>query len=75
MNFGDALELLKQYGHVRRAGWNGPGQKVYMASGLVHGQTPLNPVFVLQNAQGFHQPGWLPSMGDMLAGDWEIASE
>lgn len=75
MNFGQALEMLEDFKHVRRAGWNGPGQHVYMAAGIVHNQIPLNPVFVLCNAQGYHQPGWVPSMGDMLAKDWENAAE
>lgn len=81
MNFGEALELLKPGARcLRRAGWNGKGQHVYLedgytqkiGDGVFKGSSRVYlPVLVLFNAQGQHQPGWLPSMGDLMADDWE----
>lgn len=74
MNFGEALAALKNKQRVARAGWNGKGQLVYMMTfreALQH----LQPCFVLHNAQGLDQPGWVPSMGDLLAEDWQIVTE
>ena len=71
MKFGQALEELKAGQHVAREGWNGKNQYVYMQ----HFNFPhenLQPCFVLHNAQGLDQPGWVPSMGDMLAEDWVV---
>ena len=31
------------------------------------------PYFALFNAQGKWQPGWVASVSDLLANDWEIA--
>jgi hypothetical protein len=68
MTFGDALEVLKEGNAVARTGWNGKGQYAYM-----HKFNDLvEPCFILKNAQGKYQPGWVPSMGDMLATDWEV---
>lgn len=66
MIFGTALEEVKTGKHIRRTGWNGPGQYVWMQS-----FPGFEPVFVIRNAQGKQQPGWLPSMGDLRADDWE----
>jgi len=31
------------------------------------------PYFALKNVQGKWQPGWVPSTGDLLAEDWQVA--
>jgi hypothetical protein len=81
-DFGGALAALKAGQCVQRAGWNGKGQHVYLeehlsftiGAGVFQGQRrTYKPVFVLFNAQGEHQPGWVPSQGDLLAEDWKIA--
>jgi hypothetical protein len=77
MKFGQALDALFESKRIKRSGWNGANQCVYMATGLATTEfslepVQLKPVFVLRNAQGEHQPGWIPSMGDMMADDWEI---
>lgn len=74
MTFSQALEKLKDKQCVARAGWNGAGQYVYLVEGLRHNEIEFEPVFVIRNAQGKHQPGWLPSMGDLMAGDWELVN-
>ena len=68
MKFGKALEEMEQGNRVCRTGWNGKGQYVYLAQ-----LTPdTESVFIIRNAQGQKQPGWLASQGDMKATDWEV---
>ena len=77
MNFGQAIELLKNGGRAARAGWNGKGMYIYLErlqrvhDGVV---TEFEPCIVMFTAQGLHQPGWLASQADMLAEDWEVVS-
>lgn len=83
MKFGEALEIVKTGSQsIRRAGWNGKGQHVYLeehlgftiGDGVFKGQRrEYLPVLILFNSQQQHQPGWLPSMGDLMADDWEVA--
>lgn len=67
MTFGEVWELAKAGSRIRRTGWNGPGQYVWLERGF-EGFQPVN---IIRNAQGQLQPGWLPSMGDLMADDWE----
>lgn len=85
LTFGDALELIKDGKQVTRAGWNAPGQFVYLlpgsklqaAAGYGFGEYIGEPEFVqtivLRNAQGKLVVGWVPSTGDLFANDWIIA--
>lgn len=81
MTFGQALDLLKSGSRLRRAGWNGAGQFVFMMeqNGQAyvfkgeHDPLELAPVLALKNAQNVVQPGWVPSQGDLFAADWQIA--
>lgn len=66
MKFGEAFDHVEEGKSIRRAGWNGAGQFVWLQT-----FPGYEPVFVIRNAQGKHQPGWLPSMGDLRADDWE----
>ena len=68
MKFGQALDELEKGNAVARAGWNGKNQYVYMSQ--IHER--LEPCFILKNAQDKFQPGWVLSMGDMRADDWEV---
>jgi Protein of unknown function (DUF2829) len=79
MNFGDAIQAMKDGKMVRRAGWNGKGMHLYLEDGFtmpirggVHaGATrTYEPVIVMYTVQQKHQPGWLASQADMLADDW-----
>lgn len=84
-DFSDALMWLKEGKRVQRAGWNGKGQFVEiwrMAEGLSwptgphpSQHVPMKSCFVLVNAQGEAQPGWVPSMGDLMATDWQVYVE
>jgi hypothetical protein len=86
MNFGEAIQALKDDRWVRRAGWNGKNMHLYLENMLyrvmpradVKGKITYGavekyePCIVMFTAQGKHQPGWLASQADMLAGDWEV---
>lgn len=88
MNFGQAVERLKEDRKVARQGWNGKGQWVvlmpalFLDSSIVNGRTSKHlgkgvdldsqPYFALHTAQGKWQPGWVPSTSDVLAEDWEV---
>lgn len=86
MNFGQALEALKEGKKVARTNWNGKGQWVAMMPALYLDKSVINartqkyigtetdldsqPYFVLWTAQSKWQPGWVPSTSDLLAEDW-----
>lgn len=82
MTFSEALEQAIKGKSIKRSGWNGVNQHVYVedgytqtiGDGVFKGHDRVYaPVLVLFNAQGVHQPGWVPSQGDMFASDWDIA--
>lgn len=68
MTFGEAIVVMKTGGKVSREGWNGKGMYVYLWE-----PPGMEPVIVLFNAQGKHQPGWVAAQPDILATDWGIA--
>ena len=79
MDFGKALEKLKDGGKVRRKGWNGKGIFLFLAYGedltncLFKEQEPkCIDSICMYTAQGTVCVGWLASQADMLAEDWEI---
>lgn len=80
MNFGEAIEALKQGKCVQRAGWNGKNMHIYLDEGgkySIHGgahKREYSPCIVMYTAQGTHQPGWLASQPDMLSTDWQIVT-
>ncbi|MNC74578.1 hypothetical protein D3C87_1786390 [compost metagenome] len=78
MNFGQAVESLKQGGRVARSGWNGkgmwlvlilPGNSVHTSSA---GGFPMQPCIGMKTAANDMQPGWLASQADILAEDWSV---
>lgn len=81
MNFGQAIEALKQGEKATRAGWNGKGMYLlYVPSekwgiiseiGLNIPKENLLPWIGLKTADRHFVP-WLASQTDMLAEDWEI---
>ena len=85
MNFGQAIEALKECKRVARAGWNGKGMFLFLVSGSnsVVNREPLlsimgegtmvtyRPHIDMKDAEGKVVP-WLASQTDMLAEDWQI---
>ena len=85
MNFGQAIEALKEGKRVARAWWNGKGMFLFLVSGsnFVVNREPLlsimgegtmvtyRPHIDMKDAEGKVVP-WLASQTDMLAEDWQI---
>ncbi len=87
MTFGHALVALEADERVCRVGWNGKGMFVALISAKTHPATPKTiawlgndeplvnpPHFVLYNAAGEWQQGWVPSVSDLLAKDWMVVN-
>lgn len=85
MNFSDALEKIKDGHCLKRSGWNGKDQFVYLVAGsdFEVNRAPLDaimeagtPVSYRPHIDMKYQDGsfgvWLASMGDLLSDDWEI---
>ena len=82
MNFGQAIEALKEGKRVKRAGWNGKNQYVELATSISYKNANGEIINCEHEAIGNKalafigtsgvQMGWLASQADMLAEDWEI---
>lgn len=83
MNFGQALERLKQGKKVAREGWNGKGMWIVMLRGsnhkVTHGDYQVNTIIFdgeclpwigIKTADNCFLP-WVASQSDMLAEDWQ----
>ena len=78
MDFGGALELLKEGKKLSRIGWNGKGLWLELQRPDEHSKMTLPYIYInyptdAQNTPGARVP-WLASQTDMLAEDWEIVS-
>jgi hypothetical protein len=83
MNFGEALEQLKQNQKVSRAGWNGKNQFVYyvpeahykaqtdVARKTFGEEVPYRAYLALKTEQN-DIAMWTPSVSDVLAEDWQV---
>ena len=84
MNFGEALEALKAGKKVARAGWNGKGQYIELATNISYMNASGQIVNCEHDAIGNKaiafvgtsgvQMGWLASQADMLAEDWLVVA-
>lgn len=85
MTFGDAIYAMKMGERVRRHGWNGKSQYVFLADDVeFHTDADISefsgnadgvrvfPMYVLRTENGDMQPGWLASQRDMMENDWEV---
>ena len=87
MNFGQALELLKQGKKVARQGWNGKGQFIYyvpdgrypartdVAKEIMaeDGKVSYRAYLAIKTVQGDVVP-WVASQTDLIEEDWvEVA--
>lgn len=78
MNFGEALEILKEGGQVHRSGWNGKGLWLE-----VHNPDPeidnslmtLPYIYINYPPDAINTPDarvpWLASQTDLMAEDWK----
>ena len=70
MNFGQAIEALKEGKKVAREGWNGKNMHLELQRPDERSKMTLPYIFMF-TAQGGNVP-WLASQTDMLAEDWTI---
>lgn len=83
MNFGQALEALKEGQKITRKGWNGQGMFAYYvppasypaqteaAKKTFGDSVPYRAYLALKTAQN-DIATWNPSTSDVLAEDWEV---
>jgi hypothetical protein len=88
MTFGEALELVKNGGRVRRRNWNGRGMFIFLVPGsrFTVNRPPLLGIYPpgtvidyqshidMRTVDGSIVP-WLASQTDLLAEDWEQYGE
>ena len=82
MNFGKAINLLKEGKKIRRKGWNDKNQYIELATNIsyknadgeiinINHKTIGNKAIAFIGTSGV-QIGWLASQSDMLSDDWEL---
>ncbi|EEM02211.1 MULTISPECIES: DUF2829 domain-containing protein [Bacillus] len=84
MNFGQAIEAVKEGNKIARKGWNGKGMFVYYVPAasyppatdimkeVFEGEyVPYREYLALKTAQN-DVATWAPSTSDALAEDWEV---
>lgn len=88
MNFSIILEAIKNGMKVARTGWNGKGMFIFLVPGSTFevNRPPLlgiypegtqivyRPHIDIKNVDGTIST-WVPSIGDVLAEDWEVVSD
>ena len=82
MDFGSAIQLLKEGKRVQRSGWNGKNQYIELATNISYKNANGEIINAEHEAIGNKaiafvgtsgvQLGWLASQADMLAEDWKI---
>lgn len=68
MNFGNAIQALKNGKRVARAGWNGKNMYLELQRPDEHSKMTL-PYIYMRTVQGDFVP-WLASQTDVLSDDW-----
>lgn len=81
MDFGKAIQLVKEGKKVQREGWNGKNQYIELAACISYTNAEGKIINAEHNAIGNSaiafvgtsgvQLGWLASQADMLANDWK----
>ena len=81
MDFGKAIQLVKEGKKVQREGWNGKNQYIELAMCISYTNSEGKIINAEHNAIGNSaiafvgtsgvQLGWLASQADMLANDWK----
>lgn len=81
MDFGKAIQLLKEGKRLQREGWNGKKQYIELTTNISYQNTKGEVINAEHDAIGNKaiafigtsgvQIGWLASQADMLANDWK----
>jgi hypothetical protein len=77
LNFGQAIELLKDGARVARMGWNGKGMWLQLQTPDANSKMTLPYVYIEYPPGSVAYPNgcrvpWLASQTDMLADDWAV---
>lgn len=79
MNFGQAIEALKEGKRVARKGWNGKGIYLELQIPDAHSKMTLPYIYIVTSKLETDNPDapkgvvpWLASQTDMLSDDWVI---
>jgi hypothetical protein len=77
LNFGQAIELLKDGAKVARMGWNGKGMWLKLQTPDAHSKMTLPYVYIEYPPGSVAYPNgcrvpWLASQTDTLADDWVV---
>lgn len=82
MDFGKAVDVVKNGGRVSRLGWNGKAQYIELATDISYKNPDGEIINANHDAIGNKaiafvgtsgvQLGWLASQADMLADDWVV---
>ena len=79
MNFGKALEALKEGKKVERKGWNGKGIYLELQNPDAHSKMTLPYIYIVTTSLITDNPDapkgvvpWLASQTDTLAEDWVV---
>lgn len=70
MNFGWAIQRMKEGERVSRAGWNGRG--MWLAIHTPGEDEPISVPFIYMCTVDSKNVPWLASQTDVLAEDWQI---
>ena len=79
MNFGQAIELLKEGKKARRKGWNGKG--IFIELQVPDEYSKMTHPYIYIDTTGLstdnpdarkNRVPWLASQTDMLSNDWEV---
>lgn len=79
MNFGEAIQALKEGKKVQRTGWNGKGMWLQLQVPDEHSKMTLPYIYIEYPAghpaypDGSRVP-WVASQTDALSEDWEIVN-
>ncbi|MFC4927873.1 MULTISPECIES: Gp49 family protein [Delftia] len=88
LNFGDAIQLLKEGARLARTGWNGRGMFIYLVPAASYpvqtgaakahfgagAMVPYNAYLAIKNVDETVST-WVPSVSDCLAEDWVIVGD
>lgn len=70
MNFGQALEALKNGSKAYRAGWNGKGMWIHLQR--PNGQSKMTRPYIYMKTVDDQLVPWVASQTDLLAEDWNV---
>lgn len=72
MNFGQAIEALKNKQKVARQGWN--GKNMYLELQIPDSKSKMTLPYIFMFTADKNKVPWLASQTDMLSEDWNLVN-